>query len=582
MITTPQAGRSFSRHRTTAVNSDPSPVRSPRTNAWTPIPTTASAAPLTHNYVPIPTRMLIDLADTPLAVGLYSLIARLFFIVKTPIPLSADDVRSYDPTLRRGAILRAFDRLTRGGWVQATCQTGHKTRYLPAWGCIGGTLRLWNLGAPALGRPAHVPTLRLDRRLLDTCMGKITPHPTRPARVERYTTTALLGLRDVGAYALTLDGQPTPTPALNGWGLIQNGQASALPADTVILALASQRTLHEQNAVLLAPKGYARLGLAPRVPDQDTPPSPSGQPLVYVPPEQRHNTVLRLDGVIGEVIGSVIGGVIGGVIGEEEQTLTTASASEREIIAEPATCNPIQRNKKEPTDYTDQKHVSPPQPPRPKDKERRGRGSPIETFLRSEGIAPTVVPEFQRLNLAAACANFHELAARGCGIGAIVVRWRDQPPQADTSDLQAVTLAPADFTPPMVATLASFLRDGEEDEDAIAATRVWTATTTRAEQELCRREHGAYVRRSTHRPRQRWRDDAPRGADAGVEVHGRTPMTTQQQAHSVAPADFTEAMIETLALYFQDGITDVTVAIEATRDWHALLAERTLTPGGML
>ena len=66
-------------------------------------------------YVLLPQRLINTLRDTPRALGLYSLIARLYLITHTPIPLSTPDVVRYDPTLSRGAVLRAFERLVRDG-----------------------------------------------------------------------------------------------------------------------------------------------------------------------------------------------------------------------------------------------------------------------------------------------------------------------------------------------------------------------------------------------------------------------------------------------------------------------------------
>src|SRR5262245_8232904 len=149
-------------------------------------------------YCPIPQRLITDLHDTPLAIGLYSLIARLYLVAHTPIPLSVPDIVRYDPTLSRGAILRALARLIGGGYLIEVAQPGLKTRYTPAWGRIGGAPLPWHMGQPCLGRPRHVARLRLDRRLLDICMGKLVPHLTRAAVITRYVTTPVLSLSDVG------------------------------------------------------------------------------------------------------------------------------------------------------------------------------------------------------------------------------------------------------------------------------------------------------------------------------------------------------------------------------------------------
>src|SRR5689334_14700538 len=64
---------------------------------------------LTEHYIPIPTRLATDLRDNPVAIGLYALVARLFFIVQGPVPLSRADLRRYDPCLKEGTAKRALD-----------------------------------------------------------------------------------------------------------------------------------------------------------------------------------------------------------------------------------------------------------------------------------------------------------------------------------------------------------------------------------------------------------------------------------------------------------------------------------------
>src|SRR5215203_6146968 len=106
-----------------------SPARSTQTAAF--------IAPLSRSieqpsaYCPIPQRLLTDLHDTPLAIGVYGLVARLYLIAKAPIPLSVPDVIRYDPTLSRGAVLRALARLLAGGYLIEVAQIGLKTRYTP-------------------------------------------------------------------------------------------------------------------------------------------------------------------------------------------------------------------------------------------------------------------------------------------------------------------------------------------------------------------------------------------------------------------------------------------------------------------
>src|SRR5690242_101273 len=109
----------------------------PRPNATS----TESPAP----YCPVPRRMLSDLRDNPLAIGLYILIGRLFLITHAPIPLGRADVLAFDPSLKAGAVKRAFDRLVAGGWlVGTTMPASIKRHYTPSWGLVCGVMRPWS------------------------------------------------------------------------------------------------------------------------------------------------------------------------------------------------------------------------------------------------------------------------------------------------------------------------------------------------------------------------------------------------------------------------------------------------------
>ena len=230
---------------------------------------------LDQDYLFLPHRLIADLRANPAAIGVYALIARLFLIYQEPIPLSAADLQRYDPTLSYGAARGALQRLIALHWLAD--QPGHKNCYTPTWGAIKGTTRPWQMDAPTLGRPAHVTTLRLDRRLLDVGLGKLVPHHTYPAQTgDRYLEQPILNLRDVGAYAQALAGWSiAATPALLRYGLIRDGVAQPLPSTEALIALASQRTLTAEGA---APTehGLRKLGLGPLASRIE---APAGQPL---------------------------------------------------------------------------------------------------------------------------------------------------------------------------------------------------------------------------------------------------------------------------------------------------------------
>jgi hypothetical protein len=252
-------------------------------------------------YSPIPQRLITDLHDNPLAIGLYGFIARLYLVAQAPVPLSVPDVLRYDPRLSRGAVLRALARLLAGGYVVEIAQPGRKTHYTPTWGRVGGSPLLWNMAQPCLGRPRHVARLRLDRRLFDICMGKLTPHTTRAAVVTRYVTAPVLSLADVGCYALMLAGVPRETPALLRLGVVQGGDARPLPSDESLLALISQRTLDLDTPTAmdttLTVSGARRLGVTPLLTSD---PATTAQPLFFVPPKM-------IESLIHPLIGSLIG-----------------------------------------------------------------------------------------------------------------------------------------------------------------------------------------------------------------------------------------------------------------------------------
>jgi hypothetical protein len=232
---------------------------------------------LDQDYVFIPQRLIADLQANPAAIGVYALIARLFLIYQEPIPLSAADLQRYDPSLSYGAARGALQRLTALRWL--IDQSGHKNQYTPTWGVIKGTESPWRMDAPTLGRPAHVVTLRLDRRLLDVGLGKLIPHPTYPAQTsDRYLEHPILSLRDVGAYAQVLNGHAlAATPALWRYGLIHDGLPQLLPGAAELIALASQHTL-EGDGAAPTEQGRRTLGFRP----SSSSSTPSGQPLFFV------------------------------------------------------------------------------------------------------------------------------------------------------------------------------------------------------------------------------------------------------------------------------------------------------------
>ena len=228
----------------------------------------------------LPRQLLSDLRDNPLAIGVYLLIARLYLVSHAPIPLGRADVLTFDPSLKIGAVKRAFDRLLAGGWlVGSTASASTKRHYTPSWGMVGGAARPWSLDAPALGRPRHLETLRVNRDLLDIGLGRLDPHPRHAAEVTRYLAAPALGLADLGAYALMRVGLSAPTPPLIALGLVEGGKPCAVPPAPALLHQLAQR-----SGSALSEHGRRKLGSRER--------------------EQSALIGRPIGGVIGELIGS--------------------------------------------------------------------------------------------------------------------------------------------------------------------------------------------------------------------------------------------------------------------------------------
>ena len=284
----------------------PSSPASGREMTSQPASTRTTAKAVQYYYSAVPRHLLLDLRDTPLAIGIYTLMMRLVTATKAPLLISAGDILDYDPSITRGQVLRAIKRLVGGGWlietqpaIDAVHKSGKKTPYLPTWGRISGAPRPWADDAHS-GRPRHVDVYRVDRRLFDVCMGKLDLHERHKAVITRYLTAPICGLADVGVYALALAGlhMGATTPALERLGVLFTDDAVArtLPADNDILALASQQALQGQEQALTI-QGAAKLGVR-ALPAK--PPATTAQPLFFVPPDQ-----------FGSMIGSVIDHMIG-------------------------------------------------------------------------------------------------------------------------------------------------------------------------------------------------------------------------------------------------------------------------------
>lgn len=238
-------------------------------------------------YCLLPRQLLADLRDSPLAIGVYLLVARLFLVARAPVPLARADVLRYDPSLKAGAVARAFDRLIGSGYLLTVGPARPKRQYLPSWGRMRGASVPWQVGQPGLGRPRHLAALRVGRDLLDVGLGRLSPHLRHPAEIARYLESPALGLADVGGYALFQGGIGALPPALTCLGLL-----GKLPPALMLL-----RQLAEQSGLALSEAGQRRLGLR------------AGENVS-----------------IGSVIGPLIGGLIGSATSPPDPPSAAGSA----------------------------------------------------------------------------------------------------------------------------------------------------------------------------------------------------------------------------------------------------------------
>lgn len=245
---------------------------------------------MSEPFVQLPHRLLVDLYDAPLAIGVYALVGRRFALSREAVPLSAADLTRYDPSLSYGAAVRALSRLVERGWLIPLREQGHKTCYTPSWGTIRQHPRPWQMGTPRNGRPPHITTYHLPSELLDTYLGQLTPHPSQKGLIARFLTAPLLDLASVGSYALCMAELAGPTEALVSAGLVHDGRAVPLAGRCQVLAAASQRAECDAAAPQLTDRGLRELGVRPAAPYPD-----SAQLLFFAPRE-----------VIGPLIGPLI------------------------------------------------------------------------------------------------------------------------------------------------------------------------------------------------------------------------------------------------------------------------------------
>ena len=253
-------------------------------------------------YVFVPKNLISELRDSPVAIAIYALIARLYRLRREAIPVSAKDLIAYDPQLSYGAATRGLQRLVEGGWVISD-RGRSKTRYLPTWGIINEIPRVWDASEANLGRPRHIKVIKLDQNLLDVGLGRFEPSLQHTALIERYMQTPPISLRTIGWYSLALIGITTGFAHLSETGLVTENQLQSVPSETEWLCGMTDPCKVPTNQLTAA--GYERLGVAIC---SEAHPAQSQCSVFFVPPsriaieiadEIAHKIVPISDGMIG-------------------------------------------------------------------------------------------------------------------------------------------------------------------------------------------------------------------------------------------------------------------------------------------
>src|SRR6266545_342875 len=221
-------------------------------------------------YVLVPDPLIVAFAHDPLAVGVYTAIARLALVAKGAVPVAARDLVAWmgsDRDADRAAIMRRIVKLAEDGWLSIERTTAAKHHLLPTWGRDqSGTVRSWRFDAADSGRPGHLRGRRLPIALFDTYLGRLDPRPGHGrALISRYFTRPLLDLVDIGVYTIGLRAEVTPTPRLCHLKLHSLAGMLPPPDSQSLLSLAAAGALTTLDSdavvpVLLSIQGHAQMG----------------------------------------------------------------------------------------------------------------------------------------------------------------------------------------------------------------------------------------------------------------------------------------------------------------------------------
>lgn len=220
-------------------------------------------------YLRVPDRLLRTYAHDPLTVGVYLAIARCVLALQAATPLSPADLADWTQGRRTRdlTLMRRIRSLIDAGWLRTEPGRAVKLRLLPTWGNLSMP---WQFDDPHLGKAEGLRVRRVPLELFDTYLGRIDPQPgRRPALITRYVDRPLLGLADLGVYAISQITDIAPTAPLLALGLVSaHGPQPPQSLVDLLTAVANGRVQLSDGAsdgssdstVRLSLQGRARVG----------------------------------------------------------------------------------------------------------------------------------------------------------------------------------------------------------------------------------------------------------------------------------------------------------------------------------
>ena len=191
-------------------------------------------APAQTGYLMIPTELLA--CSSPIAVGVYALLAWLWHRYPAGLSISAQSIAQYGG-IRPGTARSTLTALAKRGWITMEAHGTRTSQITPSWGPgQRGQPRPWDREKQCYGRPKKTSFRTVDARLLSWALGTITLIPQKGVDIERSWThhdspVPLLTLAQIGIYIRALHGQAAPdaTPLMQLGLLDAAGHAHSFP-----------------------------------------------------------------------------------------------------------------------------------------------------------------------------------------------------------------------------------------------------------------------------------------------------------------------------------------------------------------